>query len=144
VHSANLGAAAPFAPGATLPRIVQQFPGINLIRVTSLSYGESDSPAGYATAIKACTDLGIVVEFTDYGTSRSGGGGGAQGVIYTGILLTRENNWFAAMAAYYKGKPYVWLGSNNEPSFCYPDAGGTAGKCRGGSIYSSGPKTLSA
>jgi hypothetical protein len=144
LHSANLGAAAAFAPGTTLPLIVKQFPGINLIRVTSLNYGESDPPAGYAAAVKTFTNLGIVVEFTDYGNSRGGGGGGAQGVIYTGTLLTKENNWFAAMATYYKGNPYVWLGSNNEPSFCYPDSGGTVGPCRGGSIYSSGAKTLSA
>jgi hypothetical protein len=137
VHDKNFVNAA-----ANLPT---QFPGINFVRVDIGGYEALPAPATYAAAIKKLTDQRIVVQLSDYGNSLGTGGGGNQGVIYTGSKLSTENNWFAAMGAYYKNNPYVWLGSNNEPSQCYPYTGGTAGGCpRGSSIYSSGPKTLSA
>ena len=127
-HDFNLGAAASLVPS--------QFPGINLIRVAAPSgYGEAyPAPSSFASAVATLTALKIVVEFTDYGNSLGTGGGGSQGYIYTGSLLTAESNWYAAMATYYINNPYVWFGTNNEPSEQYPD----------GNYYATGPNSLAA
>jgi hypothetical protein len=127
VHADNLAAAA-----AQLP---SQFPGVNLVRVAAGDYSSLPDPASMAEAITSLTGRGTVVEFTDYSNSLGTGSGGGQGNIYTGSLLAAESNWFAAMAAYYKSNPYVWFGTNNEPSLIYPG---------NSNAVATGPQSLSA
>ena len=124
VHDSNLA--------ASVNTILTDFPGVNLVRVDVDPLGSN--PSVYAAAVASLTSKGIVVEFSDYTNSLGTGGGGAQGVIFTDSLLTNELAWFTSMASYYKNNPYVWLGSNNEPAWTYPD----------GKIYTSGPNSLSA
>ena len=108
LHAANLGAAAQLLP--------TQFPGVNLVRVAAGDWGPLEDPASFAGAVASLTARGTVVEFTDYGNSQGGGGGGAVGVVYTGALLATESAWYSAIASYYKSNPYVWFGTNNEPA----------------------------
>jgi hypothetical protein len=106
IHDSDL------APAAT--HILNTFPGVNMIRVAIESF--SDSPRSFATAVKQLTRKGIVVEFTDYTNSTGHNTGGAAGVVYTGSRLAAESAWYASMADYYKNNPYVWFGTDNEPS----------------------------
>jgi Glycosyl hydrolases family 16/Cellulase (glycosyl hydrolase family 5) len=108
VHAANLSAAAQQLP--------IQFPGVNLVRVAAGDYEPLEDPSSFAGAVTTLTSQGTVVEFTDYSNSLGTGGGGGQGVVFTGALLANELAWFSAMASYYKNNPYVWLGTNNEPT----------------------------
>ena len=108
VHAANLSAAAQQLP--------TQFPGVNLVRVAAGDYEPLEDPSSFAGAVTTLTSQGTVVEFTDYSNSLGTGGGGGQGVVFTGALLANELAWFSAMAWYYKNNPYVWLGTNNEPA----------------------------
>ena len=128
IHDFNLA--------ASVSTIVNDFPGINLVRVAAPSgYGEAwPAPSSFAAAVTSLTNAGIVVEFTDYSNSIGTGGGGAQGAIFTGSLLAAESAWYASMATYYKNNPYVWLGTNNEPALVYPD----------GKSYATGPNSLAA
>jgi Cellulase (glycosyl hydrolase family 5) len=126
LHSDNLAVAAAQVPS--------QFPGINLIRATPRDYESLPDPSSFADAVNSLTALGIVIEFTDYGNSLGTGSGGGQGYIYTGSLLDTENAWYSAMASFYINNPYVWFGTNNEPSVVYPD----------GNVYSTGPNSLAA
>jgi hypothetical protein len=127
LHSDNLAAAA-----AQLP---SQFSGVNLVRVASGDYESLPDPASMAAAVTSLTSRGTVVEFTDYGNSLGTGSGGGQGTIYTGSLLAVESNWYAAMASYYRNNPYVWFGTNNEPSLIYPG---------NSNAVATGPQSLSA
>ena len=87
-----------------------------MVRVAAGDYKSLADPSTFAAAVASLTARGVVVEFTDYGNSLGGGGGGGQGVVYTGSQLATESAWYAAMGAYYKNNPYVWLGTDNEPA----------------------------
>jgi beta-glucanase (GH16 family) len=108
LHADNLAAAAAALPG--------EFPGINMVRVAVGDYGSLTDPSVFQAAVQSLTSQGIVVEFSDYSNSLGTGSGGSQGTVFTGALLANENAWFAAMATMYKNNPYVWLGTDNEPS----------------------------
>lgn len=127
LHASNLAAAA-----AQLP---SQFSGVNLVRVASGDYESLPDPSSMAAAVTSLTSRGTVVEFSDYSNSLGTGSGGGQGNIFTGGQLAAENNWFAAMASYYKNNPYVWFGTDNEPSLIYPG---------NGNAVATGPQSLSA
>jgi hypothetical protein len=127
LHADNLAAAA-----AQLPT---QFTGVNLVRVASGDYESLPDPASMADAVTSLTSRGTVVEFSDYSNSLGTGSGGGQGNIFTGGQLAAENNWFAAMASYYKNNPYVWFGTDNEPSLIYPS---------NSNAVATGPQSLSA
>lgn len=94
--------------------IMSNFPNTNLIRVAVESL--SDEPASFSDAVNKLTSKGVVVEFTDYTNSTGQNWGGGQGTIYTGSQLAAESAWYSSMASYFKDNPYVWLGTNNEPS----------------------------
>jgi hypothetical protein len=89
------------------------FPGINFVRLAAYSY---NPPSYYQTFINQMTALGIVVEIEDHTSSDGLDTGGGTGVIYTGSLLTNESNWYAALATAFANNPYVWFGTDNEPS----------------------------
>ena len=79
------------------------FPKINFIRMPVYSYQD---PSVYARFVEHMTGLGIVVEFEDHPFPMTN--------PYTGAKLIAETKWYASMAAYYKGNPYVWFGTENE------------------------------
>jgi hypothetical protein len=99
---------------AAAQQVPTQFPGTNLIRV-DVDPLDND-PTIYEFAVASFTARGTVVEFSDYTNSLGTGGGGDQGVVYTGALLANELAWYTRMASHFKDNPSVWLGTNNEPA----------------------------
>lgn len=94
-------------------QVLATFPGINFIRLNVYSY---NSPSSYASFVSQMTAAGVVVEFEDHTSSDGGNYGGSIGSVFTGALLASELAWYAEMAKYYAGNPYVWFGTDNEPS----------------------------
>lgn len=88
------------------------FPGINFIRLAIYNY---DSPDSLAPYVNDLTSNGIVVELEDHNNG-AGNAGGSQGQIFTGQQLTTELGWYSSVAEAFKNNPYVWFGTNNEPS----------------------------
>ncbi|MFL5252523.1 MAG: cellulase family glycosylhydrolase [Rhodopila sp.] len=88
------------------------FPGINFLRLAIYNY---NSPQELAPYVDDLTSNGIVVELEDH-NNNAGGAGGGQGVIFSGQTLTDESSWYASVASAFKSNPYVWFGTNNEPS----------------------------
>lgn len=83
------------------------FPGINFIRLATYQYSD---PSYFQTFVDQLTALGIVVEIEHH----EGAGGGVAPL--TGQDLADESSWFASLAQAFKGNPYVWFGTLNEPS----------------------------
>lgn len=103
------------------------FPGINHVRVqagpsnnvgtASAVYSDPSmflpfvqQLTGYTlngTTWTKTSNQNIVVEIEDHDSNMMHG-------PYTGAALTVQTNWYAAMAKYYMGNPYVWFGSQNE------------------------------
>jgi hypothetical protein len=88
------------------------FPGINYVRLAIYNY---DSPAALTAYVNDLTSHGIVVELENHNNG-AGNAGGNQGTIFTGAALAQEQAWYSAVAAAFKTNPYVWFGTNNEPS----------------------------
>nr|WP_294547299.1 cellulase family glycosylhydrolase [uncultured Rhodopila sp.] len=88
------------------------FPGINYVRLAIYNY---DSPAALTAYVDDLTSHGIVVELENHNNG-AGNAGGNQGTIFTGAALAQEQAWYSAVAAAFKTNPYVWFGTNNEPS----------------------------
>ncbi len=127
IHAGNLGSLT----GTGGNSIAAKMPGTNLVRV---EFNPLDNnPANYDAAVTALTGAGIVVQFSDY-TNTKGGAGGAQGTIYVGSQLSNQLAWFSNMAGHFKNNPYVWFGSNNEPTATYPD----------GQVHATGPNSFGA
>ena len=99
--------------------LLTTFPGLNFVRVAVFDY---NPPEHFASFVKAMTSKGIVVELENH-QNNAGGAGGAQGVIFMGTDLRQEQSWYRAVAAYFKANPYVWFGTNNEPSTVNPVTG---------------------
>ena len=97
-------------------QILQDFPGINFVRLNVYSY---QSPSAYQAFINTMTAHGVVVELEDHTNSTGSDAGGGVGSAFTGQQLTNELNWYSAMASAYANNPYVWFGTDNEP----PQAG---------------------
>src|SRR5271167_1823951 len=74
-------------------QILQDFPGINFIRLNVYSY---QSPSAYASFIQTMTSHGIVVELEDHTNSTGSNAGGASGSAFTGQQLTNEMNWYSS------------------------------------------------
>jgi Cellulase (glycosyl hydrolase family 5) len=92
------------ASGAALAaRMRGLLPGINLVRVANYVM---NTPASYAAFVNAMTAAHVVVVFEDHCT---------QTPVLTGTALTNESNWYASLASFYLGNPYVWFQSCNEP-----------------------------
>jgi cellulase (glycosyl hydrolase family 5) len=88
------------------------FPGINFVRLAIYDY---PSPSALSAYVSQLTSAGIVVELENHNNG-AGNAGGSQGTIFTGQALTNESNWYASIASAFKNNPYVWFGTNNEPS----------------------------
>ena len=97
----------------TLSQLQSDFPGINFVRLAIYDFA---SPTALVSYVNSLTAAGIVVELEDHSNSDSSNAGGGSGTIFTGSLLTTELNWYASIATAFKSNPYVWFGTDNEPS----------------------------
>lgn len=92
--------------------VASKFSKINVVRFACYTY---PSTATLAPIVQAFTSLGIVVVLENH-FNNAGNAGGSQGQIFTGQTLTTEQNWYKSIASYFANNPYVWFGTNNEPS----------------------------
>jgi hypothetical protein len=92
--------------------LLNDFAGINFVRLAVYDYA---NPASLAAYVNSLTSQGIVVEIEDH-NNNAGNAGGGTGAIFTGSALTTELNWYSAIASAFASNPYVWFGTNNEPS----------------------------
>ncbi len=109
VYDSQMSEVSTGSSGAPLTSL---FPGIDIVRLNVYAY---DAPSAYQAFIDQLTPLGIVVELEDH-TNGAGDAGGSQGTIYTGQQLSDELAWYSSVAAAYANNPYVWFGTDNEPS----------------------------
>nr|WP_294531124.1 cellulase family glycosylhydrolase [uncultured Rhodopila sp.] len=93
--------------------LLNDFPGINFVRLAIYDFA---SPATLTAYVNQLTSAGIVVELEDHSNSNGSNAGGASGTIFTGQQLTTELNWYSSIASAFANNPYVWFGTNNEPS----------------------------
>jgi hypothetical protein len=82
-------------------------PGINLIRIANY---QLNTPASYAPFVNVMTANHVVVVFEPHNV-------GGVNLVNSGAALTTLTNWFASVASYYIGNPYVWFQSSNEPGY---------------------------
>nr|WP_294553582.1 cellulase family glycosylhydrolase [uncultured Rhodopila sp.] len=97
----------------TLGQLQSDFPGINFVRLAIYDYA---SPTALASYVNSLTAAGIVVELEDHTNSDGSDGGGNSGTIFTGTQLSNELSWYSSIATAFKSNPYVWFGTDNEPS----------------------------
>ena len=88
------------------------FPGVNFVRLAIYNY---DSPASLSAYVDSLTSAGIVVELENH-NNNAGNAGGGGGTIFTGAALAQEQAWYSSVASAFASNPYVWFGTNNEPS----------------------------
>nr|WP_294516045.1 cellulase family glycosylhydrolase [uncultured Rhodopila sp.] len=89
-------------------RVLADFPGLNFIRLAAYSYSDTSSYlSGFISQMSA---KGVVVEIEHHIAA----GGGVPAL--TGSDLAAENAWFQELASAFKGNPYVWFGTINEPA----------------------------
>ncbi len=89
------------------------FPGINFVRLAIYDYA---SPAALSAYVDQLTSAGIVVELEDHTNSNGTNAGGASGNIFTDQELSTELSWYSSVASAFANNPYVWFGTDNEPS----------------------------
>jgi Cellulase (glycosyl hydrolase family 5) len=88
-------------------QILAMMPGINLIRVACTIYpADYLSPSSFSSFATVMTQAQVVVVFEHHITGSP---------VYSGAQLATESAWYASMAGYYLGNPYVWFASINEP-----------------------------
>jgi hypothetical protein len=92
--------------GVNMP-LLNDFPGLNMIRLNFEDYNAWDNPSQIQAAVNALTARGIVVEIEDHT--------GISSTPYTGAQLAAEQAWYASVATMFKNNPYVWYGTYNEP-----------------------------
>jgi hypothetical protein len=92
-------------------QVTPMFPGMNFIRLPA---GPSNSADDLRSEVESFTSAGIVVEIEDHPWPEV--------APYTGGDLDTETSWYASLASAFKGNPYVWFGSMNEPQTAYGDA----------------------
>lgn len=96
-------------PASTLQSTM---PGINFVRYAIYDYPD---PSKIAPYVQSLNQAGIVVELENHNNGAGNAGGGA-GQIFSGSQLSQESSWYASVAKYFISDPYVWYGTNNEPS----------------------------
>jgi hypothetical protein len=86
--------------------LTRMFPGINMVRVAVQDYAIA---AALSAFINQVTANHIVVAIEDHAVPFGGNN------VPTDLALKRELAWYASLASAYKGNPYVWFGTMNEP-----------------------------
>lgn len=89
---------------ASASQVVNLFPGINFIRFPCSGY---PSPQSIASFVESYTSQNIVVEIENHPFPLIN--------APSGSALQQEANWYAQLANFFNGNPYVWFGSLNEP-----------------------------
>jgi hypothetical protein len=84
--------------------VTSTFPGVNFIRLNIFDL-TANTASSLQTEIQQLTSQGIVVELEDHNYP----------TVLTGSNLTTAANWYASLATAFKGNPYVWFGTQNEP-----------------------------
>jgi hypothetical protein len=98
------GLLPPLTSGAALANQIRSLmPGINLIRIANYQLG---TPASYAPFVAVMTAAKVVCVFENHDPNNP---------VYTGVQLANESAWYASLASYYLGNPYVWFQTVNEP-----------------------------
>lgn len=86
--------------------ILAAFPGINFVRTP---VPDRASASALQSFVEGLTSHGVVVEIEDHPWPLVN--------AYTGSELTAEASWYGSLASVFKGNPYVWFGSLNEPQW---------------------------
>jgi poly(3-hydroxybutyrate) depolymerase len=86
--------------------ILAAFPGINFVRTPVPDRASASALRGF---VEGLTSHGVVVEIEDHPWPLVN--------AYTGSDLAAEASWYASLASAFKGNPYVWFGSLNEPQW---------------------------
>ena len=102
--------------------MLAKFPSLNFVRVPVWDFSDPSKLTDY---VQQLTSKGIVVEIEDHSSSDGQNRGGSTGTIFSGGLLDQEMNWYKSIATAFKDNPYVWFGTNNEPSEINPNTGQT-------------------
>jgi dienelactone hydrolase len=84
--------------------ILAKFAGVNLVR---LALGHRLPASDISSFISTLTSHGVVVEIEDHPWPLVD--------AYSGPALAAETNWYASLAGTFRGNPYVWFGTMNEP-----------------------------
>jgi parallel beta-helix repeat protein len=105
----------------TVAQLEAAFPGINFVRYAifpQMVNGvlQYPNPATLAPWINSLTNAGIVVEIEDHGNTTGQDSGGGAGTVFSGQDLANENAFYSAAATQFLNDPYVWFGTDNEPS----------------------------
>lgn len=86
--------------------ITSDLPGINMIRLAVQGFANAGALTGFVNQMTAAH---IIVEIEDHSPPF-----GSNNVV-SGQALTNEIAWYASLATAFKGNPYVWFGTANEP-----------------------------
>lgn len=84
--------------------ILNLFPGVNFVR---LAVPDRPSVSDVQRVVSVLTGHDVVVEIEDHPWPEVD--------AYSGSNLVAETSWYASLAAAFKGNPYVWFGTLNEP-----------------------------
>jgi hypothetical protein len=90
-----------------------------MVRIAAGDGYAGDSAAALTPFINLMTSKGIVVEIGNYNPALTSN-------VATGQALTDELAWFTSIATAFKGNPYVWFSTDNEPSDQYTYGGATS------------------
>jgi Cellulase (glycosyl hydrolase family 5) len=106
----GLAVYAPQLSQSQAAAIMQEMPGLNFIRLTSVP--ASDSPADIQADIQDFQSINpnVVVEVEDHTFM------GSTDTPLEGAALTTEENWYSQIAAANVNNPNVWFGTANEPN----------------------------
>ena len=88
----------------TASSIVNTFPGINFVRLEAFNLN-TDTASALKPFVQTLTSQGIVVEIEDHNYP----------TVLSGSNLNTAANWYSNLATAFKGNPYVWFGTQNEP-----------------------------
>jgi Ca-dependent carbohydrate-binding module xylan-binding/Cellulase (glycosyl hydrolase family 5) len=106
-------------PTGSANLIESLFPNANMVRIAAGDGYSTDSVAALEPFINQMTSKGIVVEIGNYNPALTSN-------VATGQALTDELAWFTSLATAFKGNPYVWFSTDNEPSDQYNYSGATS------------------
>jgi hypothetical protein len=106
-------------PTGSANLISSLFPNANMVRIAAGDGYAGDSAAALTPFINLMTSKGIVVEIGNYNPALTSN-------VATGQALTDELAWFTSIATAFKGNPYVWFSTDNEPSDQYTYGGATS------------------
>ena len=96
-------------PTGSANLIASLFPNANMVRIAAGDGYAADTAAALTPFVNLMTSKGIVVEIGNYNPALTSNVGSGQ-------ALTDELAWFTSLATAFKGNPYVWFSTDNEPS----------------------------